>query len=378
MAGFSIEKRPIKKTRITEKSPKREKSPESSGTTPIEPGADTNTLSWAFFHRLVPDPKSLRSAISDCKDKINIKREENRKRWLDLAEKLTKNEVVRLAPPPSSEAISSLSDKYPHMKGAIGIVRDYVSISRLSEGPANLPPILLSGPPGAGKTAFVLDLVKILGVPSRLVNAPGLTHTFVLGGNDPAWMGSKEGMILSLLLDGTGNPVMVIDEIDKAGQSVSGSRSSSASIEDFLLNVLEPITARRYADEFLTAAHPIDASKIQWIFTANSLEGVSKPLLSRLTVISVREPTAEELREAIIPSIYKSILEENNLVGKVPESLPEQAIRTLEGSPREARKRILRLLAGFAREGTFESTEITEIEESGVKHKSIGFISGGH
>ena len=179
-------------------------------------------------------------------------------------------------------------------------------------------------------------------------------------------------MILNVLLEGAGNPVMVLDEIDKTGRSLSGS-SNSPSVEDFLLNVLEPVTARKYADEFLSAAHPVDASKVQWVFTANDLTGLSKPLLSRLTVVPVREPTPEELREVIIPSLYRDILEENNLVGKAPEALTEEAILTLSGSPREARKRILRLLASYARTGRFEAPE----EEISDMEKRIGFNAGG-
>ena len=204
------------------------------------------------------------------------------------------------------------------------------------------------------------------------MNSASLTHSFVLGGIDAVWGSAKEGVILNLLLEGSGNPVMILDEIDKAGKGLSGSKSSGA-IEDFLLNVLEPVTARKYADEFLSSAHPVDASKVQWLFTANDLKGLSKPLLSRLTVIPVREPTPEELREVIIPSLYRDILEENNLVGKIPEVLTEEAIQTLSGSPREARKGILRLLAGYARTGRFEAPE----EEITVKERSIGFNAGG-
>ena len=108
-------------------------------------------------------------------------------------------------------------------------------------------------------------------------------------------------------------------------------------------------------------------------FTANDLKGLSEPLLSRVTVVSVREPTKEELREVIIPSLYRDILKENNLVGKAPEALTEEAILTLSGSPREARKRILRLLAGYARAGRFEAPE----EEITINERSIGFNTGG-
>jgi ATP-dependent Lon protease len=380
MIGFRIQKNPLEKTRISRmpvkgRRPEIDEDPEEeSGSIPDltseEPSMEK--ILSPFYHRLVLDTVALRRAIEECRKSLLPKKEENRKRWVEFAEKVLKNETISLTPPPLPDAVDRLGDKYPHMKGALRILRDFLDISRLAQGPASLPPLLLSGPPGSGKTAFALDLARALSVPSRLVNSASLTHSFILGGIDGSWSTGKQGMILDVLLEGAGNPVMVLDEIDKAGKSLSGS-SNTPSIENFLLNVLEPVTGRKYADEFLSAAHPVDASKVQWVFTANELQGLSKPLLSRLTVIPVREPTPEELREVIIPSLYRDILEENNLVGKAPEALTEEAIDTLSGSPREARKRILRLLAGYARAGKFEAPE----EESAGKDRSIGFHAGG-
>jgi ATP-dependent Lon protease len=230
---------------------------------PFPEGPPVVEIPAPFSHRLPVDPSALKGAIAECKEKLNPKKEENRKRWLELAEKVLQNETVRLALPPTSEEMDRLAGKSPHLTNAVRIVRDFLDISRLAESPASLPPLLLAGPPGAGKTAFALDLAKVLGVPSRLVNAASLTHSFILGGCDASWSSSKEGMILSVLLEGSGNPILVLDEIDKAGRSLSGS-SHSGTIEDFLLNVLEPVTARKYADEFLSTAHPVDASKVQW------------------------------------------------------------------------------------------------------------------
>ena len=379
MFGFRIQKQPLEKTKFfhsttKERKPEIEANPEETiePDEPVPVTTSVNDIQGPFSHRLPVDPSSLKSAIEECREKLNPKKEENRKRWLDLAENVLRNEMIRLAPPPSPEEINRLGRKYPHLTNAIQIVRDFLDISRLAEGPATLPPLLLGGPPGAGKTAFALDLGKTLGVPSRVVNSASLTHSFVLGGCDATWGSSKEGIILDVLLEGAGNPVMILDEIDKAGKGLSGS-SHSAAIEDFLLNLLEPITAKSYTDEFLSSAHPVDASKVQWLFTANDLKGLSKPLLSRLMVIPVREPTHEELQEVIIPSLYRDILEDYGLVGKAPESLSKDAIRSLSGSPREARKRILRLLAGYARDGKFEALEA----ETPGTEKRIGFSAGG-
>lgn len=376
MKGFSIKKEPLRKSgkppakKLPREKPKDPEEERIANLFPL-----FFPLEGPLIHRLLPDPDPLRIAATHvAKKKLDEKksREESLRRWGELAGRLLKNQNVPLAPPPESSEIDSLKSRFPHMEKALEILQDYLDLSRLSGGSLRFPPILLVGPPGAGKTAFSLDLAKAMGVPYRLVNAASLTHTFILGGLDISWSSGKEGMILSLLLEGRGNPTLILDEIDKNEKGLSGT-STSPSLENFLLNVLEPVTARKYTDEFLGSAYPVDASQVQWVFTANDLRGVSAPLLSRLTVIPVREPTGEELREAILPSLYRDILKENHLTGKVPEHLPEDVIQTLSGSPREARKRILRLLAGFARVGRFEAPE----EELVVKTKVIGFHAEG-
>ncbi|MDA8112761.1 MAG: AAA family ATPase, partial [Nitrospiraceae bacterium] len=241
MIGFRIQKTPLEKTRISrrtmKKRPEIEEDPEMESEPIPDPPFEASSMEKIlapFSHRLLLDSWALRRAIEECRKSLLPKKEENRKRWVELAEKVLKNETISLMPPPLPDGVDCLGVKYPHMKGVLQIIRDFLDISRLAQGPSSLPPLLLAGPPGSGKTAFALDLAKALGVPSRLVNSASLTHSFVLGGIDAVWGSAKEGMILNVLLEGAGNPVMVLDEIDKAGKSLSGS-SNSPSIENFLL-----------------------------------------------------------------------------------------------------------------------------------------------
>ena len=209
MIGFRIQKNPLEKTKISRRTMKEEcpeiEDPEMESEPVPDLTSDVPSMEKIlspFYHRLVLDTVALGRAIEECRKSLLPKKEENRKRWVELAEKVLQNETISLMPPPLPDAVDRLAEKYPHMKGALQIIRDFLDISRLAQGPSSLPPFLLAGPPGSGKTAFSLDLAKALGVPSRLVNTASLTHSFVLGGIDAVW-----GPHDNVILDGLSNDI---------------------------------------------------------------------------------------------------------------------------------------------------------------------------
>ena len=75
-----------------------------------------------------------------------------------------------------------------------------------------------------------------------------------------------------------------IDEVDKIGVS------AQCPVLPVLLDLLEPNTAQRFKDEFF--GMEFDASRMVFILTANSLEGVPAALLSRVEVFEVPRPAA--------------------------------------------------------------------------------------
>lgn len=159
-----------------------------------------------------------------------------------------------------------------------------------------LTPILLLGGPGIGKTAFAMALAKILGLPFKKLN--GSEPSFVLTGSHPTWTKATPGMLMSqLAVQSCAAPLFLVDEIDKPG----GDRYP---ITTALLDLLEPENAREFKDEFFqinfNARHAI------WILTANTVAGVSDPLLSRMAVFDIPTPGIEQ-RKRIIDADFNKL-----------------------------------------------------------------------
>lgn len=124
------------------------------------------------------------------------------------------------------------------------------------------------GPPGVGKTYFCEALSAILHVPMRRHPMDQAeTSSALLLGSDLSWGNTRYGLVFELLALGDhANPVVILDELDKAGwtYSFSGSLTSPTSV---LHSLLEPVSALRLRDISLDIG--LDASLITWIATAN-------------------------------------------------------------------------------------------------------------
>jgi len=143
-------------------------------------------------------------------------------------------------------------------------------------------PLLLLGEPGIGKTYFASQVACALGSAINKLSAGGAQAGFQLTGSHSSYTGAKPGSIFTLLAEGqSAAPVMVVDEVDKISDG-------HYPVVPVLLDLLEPRSAREFKDEFFETT--FDASRMVVVLTANTLDGVPTPLLSRVEVINVPSP----------------------------------------------------------------------------------------
>ena len=131
-----------------------------------------------------------------------------------------------------------------------------------------------------------------------------------LRGSDRAWGNSTHGVLYELLtLSKTANPMVVVDEIDKATRKL---HSQDADPLAELYSALEPETARRLCDVSLKVE--LDPNQVAYIATANGLKTVDSALLSRFEVIAFGLPM-ESNRKASAARVVNTALRRLGVIG---------------------------------------------------------------
>lgn len=209
--------------------------------------------------------------------------------------------------------IKKLLEKYPNMSEVVEYILSAFEIARLKENhDISFKPIVLVGGPGCGKSSFVSELCEIImGKKALKVDLGNDVASFTFTGSDPGYTHSRHGRIIEAMFSdkkGEGplkNPVIHFDELDK----VNGKQNYS--VETVFYSILEKNTARRFYDNFIGIN--VDASGINYIFTANTLEGIPKPIVNRLRVFNIENYSHKQLKDCVIDSCYKAWLCNNGI-----------------------------------------------------------------
>ncbi len=176
-------------------------------------------------------------------------------------------------------------------------------------------PLLLVGPPGCGKSHLARMIAERSGVGHSILSLAGVADSTTVEGTPRGFTNTMPCFpALTMAQHGTANPIVVVEELDKAGVSARHGDPVTA-----LLTLLEPGTAKQYWDRCLLA--PVDVSHVNWILTANSLAVLPAPLRSRLDIVHVDGPALEHFE-----ILLTNLLDELAGQWRIPHAfLPELA-----------------------------------------------------
>ncbi len=169
---------------------------------------------------------------------------------------------------------------------------------------AKTPVLLFVGLQGVGKTTLAMSIAKSLDRKFVRIAMGGIGSTLELRGRSKSMPEAEPGQIVKALIKtGARNPVILLDEIDKA----SGERGLLSDIMAVLLEILDPNQSNEFRDHYVD--FPVDLSEVLFVCSANNTGTISTALMDRMEVIKMPSYTDEEKviisRDFLLPQIFE-------------------------------------------------------------------------
>lgn len=281
---------------------------------PQENIKNDNTVSLFDFDDISQTLKTLPEDVADKKIIELIK--------TSHIKKLKSNELLL-------KNINELKENFPNFSKFLNFIEEESFLNELSLKRFSLPPALLVGEPGIGKTFLLTSFNDMMNNQNYFLDMGSVTAGMVLSGSSEKWGNGSPGYILNTLLNSEfANPLIILDEIDKISESYN------SPVIPSLLTLLEKHTAKRFKDEYCSIR--VDASHINWIGTANDKDRISAPLKSRFSIFDIPSPNKSE-RIIFSKQVFDKICKNKGLTNMI-EQLSSEFLEELckdEGSTRD-------------------------------------------
>ena len=252
------------------------------------------------------------------------------------------------------------------------------------------PILCLVGPPGVGKTSLGKSIARALNRKYVRMSLGGLRDESELRGHRKTYIGAMPGRIIQNLRKvKSGNPVFVLDEIDKvSGNNINGDPQAA------LLEILDPEQNSTFYDNFLELDY--DLSKILFIATANTLSTIHPALLDRMEIIDLSGYLREEKYEIAKRHLIPKQLKEHGMTAKQITFSKDIVMQIIDDYTREAgvrnlERRIADVMRARAKDVVMQQSDERKVtvdelrkvlgvpmhhDEDEVKHAMPGVATG--
>ncbi|MBI3769674.1 MAG: endopeptidase La [Deltaproteobacteria bacterium] len=248
-------------------------------------------------------------------------------------------------------------------------ILEYLAVQSLV-GQLKGPILCLVGPPGVGKTSLGKSIARATGRKFVRVSLGGVRDEAEIRGHRRTYIGALPGKIVqSMKKAGSGNPVFLLDEVDKMSTDFRGDPSSA------LLEVLDPEQNGSFNDHYLDVDY--DLSKVMFITTANALDRIPRPLQDRMEIIRIAGYTELEKLNIAKRYLLKKQREANGLTDHNIEFADSALLGIIRHYTKEAGVRNLeREIAAVCRKAAIEVVKKDRTAKIRVTNKSLGRLLG--